>query len=108
VTPAWSARPAGPDQRGTGHILQDGSVTTASALDPDTEHRIRDSISRQTLLTTLGVTVAELASGRVVLDLPYRARRGGHRAGGLGLRLRGCLTDAGLQATMMAVGPGPA
>ena len=73
MTPAWSARPAGPDQRGTGHILQDGSVTTASALDPDTEHRIRDSISRQTLLTTLGVTVAELASGRVVLDLPYRA-----------------------------------
>jgi uncharacterized protein (TIGR00369 family) len=48
-------------------------VTTASALDPDTENRIRESIGRQTLLTTLGVTVAELAGGRVVLDLPYRA-----------------------------------
>jgi uncharacterized protein (TIGR00369 family) len=48
-------------------------VTTAPALDPGTETRIRDSIGRQTLLTTLGVTVAELASGRVILDLPYRA-----------------------------------
>jgi uncharacterized protein (TIGR00369 family) len=48
-------------------------VTTASALDPDTENRIRESIGRQTLLTTLGVTVAELAGGRVALDLPYRA-----------------------------------
>ena len=48
-------------------------MTTASALDPSTESRIRDSIGRQTLLTTLGVTIAELASGRVILDLPYRA-----------------------------------
>jgi len=48
-------------------------VTTASALDPSTESRISDSIGRQTLLTTLGVTIAELASGRVILDLPYRA-----------------------------------
>jgi uncharacterized protein (TIGR00369 family) len=56
-----------------GGIGQDEGVTTASALDPDTEHRIRDSLGRQTLLTTLGVTVAGLASGRVVLDLPYRA-----------------------------------
>ena len=38
-------------------------------LDPGTRERIRESISRQTLLTTLGVTVAELARGRVVLDL---------------------------------------
>jgi uncharacterized protein (TIGR00369 family) len=43
------------------------------ALDPGAEERIRESIARQTLLTTLGVTVAELGSGRVVLDLPYRA-----------------------------------
>ena len=42
-------------------------------LDPGTRERIRESISRQTLLTTLGVTVSELARGRVVLDLPYRA-----------------------------------
>ena len=48
-------------------------MATSSALDPDTEHRIRESISRQTLLTTLGVTIAGLASGHVVLDLPYRA-----------------------------------
>jgi uncharacterized protein (TIGR00369 family) len=48
-------------------------VTTVSALDPGTERRIRDSIGRQTLLSTLGVTIAELGSGRVVLDLPYRA-----------------------------------
>jgi uncharacterized protein (TIGR00369 family) len=46
------------------------AVTT---LDPATRERIRESIRRQTLLTTLGVTVAELGSGRVVLDLPYRA-----------------------------------
>jgi acyl-coenzyme A thioesterase PaaI-like protein len=37
------------------------------------EHRIRASIRRQTLLTTLGVAIAELSSGRVVLDLLYRA-----------------------------------
>jgi uncharacterized protein (TIGR00369 family) len=48
----------------------DADVT---ALDPATEERIRDSIGRQTLLTTLGVGIAELAGGRVVLDLPYRA-----------------------------------
>ncbi len=44
-----------------------------ATLDPTTADRIRESIGRQTLLTTLGVTVAELSSGRVVLDLPYRA-----------------------------------
>jgi uncharacterized protein (TIGR00369 family) len=48
-------------------------VTTAPALDPGTETRIRDSIGRQTLLSTLGVTIGELARGRVILDLPYRA-----------------------------------
>lgn len=42
-------------------------------LDPGTEQRIRASVGRQTLLTTLGVSIAELAVGRVVLDLPYRA-----------------------------------
>lgn len=41
-------------------------------LDGATENRIRDSIGRQTLLTTMGVAVAGVASGRVVLDLPYR------------------------------------
>ena len=44
-----------------------------AGLDPGTRQRIHESIARQTLLTTLGVMVAELAPGRVVLDLPYRA-----------------------------------
>jgi uncharacterized protein (TIGR00369 family) len=56
-------------------VLQDEEVTMAdrSALDPQTERRIRESIGRQTLLSTLGVTVAGLWPGRVELDLPYRA-----------------------------------
>jgi uncharacterized protein (TIGR00369 family) len=56
-------------------MLQDDLVTMAdrSALDPQTEHRIRESIARQTLLSTLGVTIAGLWPGRVELDLPYRA-----------------------------------
>ncbi len=41
-------------------------------IDPGTEQRVRDSIGRQTLLRTLGVTVAQVSAGRVVLDLPYR------------------------------------
>jgi uncharacterized protein (TIGR00369 family) len=55
--------------------MQDEDVTTAEpgALDPQTEHRIRESIGRQTLLSTLGVRVARLSAGRVELDLPYRA-----------------------------------
>jgi uncharacterized protein (TIGR00369 family) len=43
------------------------------ALDPAAENRIRESIGRQTLLTTLGVEIAGLSAGRVMLDLPYRA-----------------------------------
>jgi uncharacterized protein (TIGR00369 family) len=55
-------------------MLQDEEVTMAdrSALDPQTERRIRDSIGRQTLLSTLGVTIAGLWPGRAALDLPYR------------------------------------
>jgi uncharacterized protein (TIGR00369 family) len=44
-----------------------------AVLDPVREQRIRDSIGRQTLLTTLGVEIAEVATGRVALDLPFRA-----------------------------------
>lgn len=44
-----------------------------AVLDPGREQQIRDSIGRQTLLTTLGVEIAEVASGRVALDLPFRA-----------------------------------
>jgi uncharacterized protein (TIGR00369 family) len=56
-------------------MLQDGLMTIAdrSALDPQTEHRIRESVGRQTLLSTLGVTIAGIWPGRVELDLPYRA-----------------------------------
>lgn len=50
-----------------------GHDESVAILDPGTEERIRDSIGRQTLLTTLGVAIAELSSGRVVFDLPYRA-----------------------------------
>jgi uncharacterized protein (TIGR00369 family) len=59
-------------------LLQDEMVTTSPyapsprTIDPGTERRIRDSIARQRMLSTLGVTVAEVAVGRVVLDLPYR------------------------------------
>jgi len=49
------------------------TMADRSALDPQTEQRIRDSIDRQTLLSTLGVTVAGIWPGRVELDLPYRA-----------------------------------
>ena len=49
------------------------TMADRSALDPQTEQRIRDSIGRQTLLSTLGVTVAGIWPGRVELDLPYRA-----------------------------------
>jgi uncharacterized protein (TIGR00369 family) len=53
-------------------VRQDDVVTTRT-LDPGTQARIRESIGRQTLLTTLGISIAELAPGRVVLDLPYRS-----------------------------------
>ena len=49
------------------------SARAPRTLDPGTEQRIRESVGRQTLLTTLGVSIAELGVGRVVLDLPYRA-----------------------------------
>jgi uncharacterized protein (TIGR00369 family) len=71
-------------------VLQDDVVTTSRpaasgpataspsdsgkrVLDPATETRIREGIGRQTLLSTLGVTIAEVGVGRVSLDLPYRA-----------------------------------
>ena len=49
------------------------TMADRSALDPQTEQRIRESIGRQTLLSTLGVTIAGIWPGRVELDLPYRA-----------------------------------
>jgi len=49
------------------------SARAPRILDRATEQRIREGIRRQTLLTTLGISIAELAVGRVMLDLPYRA-----------------------------------
>jgi uncharacterized protein (TIGR00369 family) len=70
--PGWCP---GRDVQAKGLVLQDVGVTIAepAALDAETEHRIRESIGRQTLLTTLGISVAGLTSGRVALDLPFRA-----------------------------------
>ncbi|MFI1916607.1 PaaI family thioesterase [Nocardia sp. NPDC020380] len=42
-------------------------------LNAGQEARLRESIGRQTLLTTLGIRVADLAPGRVTLELPFRA-----------------------------------
>jgi uncharacterized protein (TIGR00369 family) len=42
-------------------------------LEPETAARVRASIARQTLLTTLGVTVERLAAGHVELRLASRA-----------------------------------
>ncbi|WP_067538403.1 PaaI family thioesterase [Nocardia crassostreae] len=47
--------------------------TDSDTLSPDQDARLRASIARQTLLTTLGIGIASLAPGRVVLELPFRA-----------------------------------
>jgi len=50
------------------------SATHDSATDEtDAVARVRDTLDRQALLTTLGVEVVEIGRGRVVLDLPVRA-----------------------------------
>jgi uncharacterized protein (TIGR00369 family) len=46
---------------------------TQEALLPETEARVRASIARQTLLTTLGVTVERLETGYCELGLAHRA-----------------------------------
>jgi uncharacterized protein (TIGR00369 family) len=48
-------------------------VTAPGALDPAIEQRVRASIGRQTLLTTLGVSVLALQPGRAELGLRRRA-----------------------------------
>jgi uncharacterized protein (TIGR00369 family) len=42
-------------------------------LDPVVEQRVRASIARQTMLTTIGVSVLSLAPGRAELGLRHRA-----------------------------------
>ena len=49
-----------------------GEADGAGALSPEQDLRLRESIRRQTLLGTLGITVARLEPGRVVLELPFR------------------------------------
>ncbi|WP_377270517.1 PaaI family thioesterase [Peterkaempfera sp. SMS 1(5)a] len=50
------------------------STTHDSATDETAAvARVRDTLDRQALLTTLGVEVVEISRGRVVLDLPVRA-----------------------------------
>ena len=41
--------------------------------DPNFEQRTRDSFARQPAMATLGVTIEEVAPGRVVVAMPYRA-----------------------------------
>jgi uncharacterized protein (TIGR00369 family) len=43
-----------------------------AVLLPETEQRVRASVSRQTMLTTLGVTIERLAAGYVELGLAHR------------------------------------
>ena len=51
----------------------DGTPTSdPSILDAGTAERVRASVARQTLLTTLGVTVERLAPGHVELRLAHR------------------------------------
>ena len=42
-------------------------------LDPDFERRGRQSFARQTVMTTIGASVARVAPGEVDVALPYRA-----------------------------------
>ncbi|MBS2964836.1 PaaI family thioesterase [Actinocrinis puniceicyclus] len=48
------------------------AADTAGTLSAQQDARLRESIGRQTLLTTLGISVVSLAPGRVVLELPFR------------------------------------
>jgi uncharacterized protein (TIGR00369 family) len=47
---------------------------TGPALDPDVEARVRASFGRQAMLGTLGAEMAEVAPGRVVLEMPADPR----------------------------------
>ena len=41
--------------------------------DPDYERRVRDSFARQAAMQTLGIAMASVSPGEVVLELPFRA-----------------------------------
>jgi uncharacterized protein (TIGR00369 family) len=42
-------------------------------VDDDYERRTRASFARQPAMATIGIAIAEVAPGRVVLSMPYRA-----------------------------------
>ncbi len=42
------------------------------AVDPEFEQRVRDSFARQGAMRHIGAVLAEIAPGRVAIDLPYR------------------------------------
>ena len=51
-------------------------MTPGRGLDPATEARVRASFGSQTMLQTLQATMAEVAPGRVVLEMPRDPRFG--------------------------------
>lgn len=44
----------------------------ATPRDPNFDQRVRASFARQTIMATLGATIASVAPGEVVLELPFR------------------------------------
>jgi len=39
--------------------------------DPDFDARVRESFNRQNVMRTMGITIAELAPGHIVLEMPH-------------------------------------
>jgi uncharacterized protein (TIGR00369 family) len=46
---------------------------TQTPRDPDYERRVRESFARQAAMHTLGISLASVAPGEVVLELPFRS-----------------------------------
>ena len=44
----------------------------ATPRDPNFDQRVRASFARQTIMATLGATIASVAPGEVTIDLPFR------------------------------------
>jgi len=57
---------------GAGGSTPSGKPPAPAALSAEQDTRLRESVGRQTLLATLGVTIAGLEPGRVTLELPFR------------------------------------
>src|SRR4028118_1977117 len=41
-------------------------------LDPDYETRVRESFSRQKVMSTIGASLLEVAPGRAIIEMPFR------------------------------------